>query len=171
MGRKAPRFCSPRCQNRNWVDENRSRARKLWRDAYARNREKKLAYAKQYQKDNPEKVKLTSKKCHERWDQTERGKRKNSEKVKRYKARKLGAEGTHTHEQFLGVVFSFGYRCLKCGNTFSAKELTKDHIIPLTRGGSNYISNIQPLYHPCNSGKRDKIADYRLYNKRVSGFW
>ena len=143
------------------MNKNRDKARQLWRNAYARNRETKLARVLQYRKDNPEKVKACSRKSCKRWSQTEFGKRKNVEKVLRYRARKLGAKGVHTHEQFLEMAVSFDCMCLKCGNKFSINELTEDHIIPLSRGGSNDISNIQPLCHACNSGKRDSVIDYR----------
>lgn len=47
--------------------------------------------------------------------------------------------------------------CLKCG----AQPVTKDHIVPLARGGLNHPTNLQPLCGPCNRSKSDGIADYR----------
>jgi 5-methylcytosine-specific restriction endonuclease McrA len=41
-------------------------------------------------------------------------------------------------------------RCVMCG---SVKPLTVDHIIPVYAGGSNAITNIQPLCRDCNTKK------------------
>ena len=46
-------------------------------------------------------------------------------------------------------------RCAKCG---SKQNLEFDHIIPLSKGGSNRAGNIQLLCEKCNRSKRDSVA-------------
>jgi len=47
-----------------------------------------------------------------------------------------------------------GYQCLHCG---SRNDLTVDHIVPVSRGGSDFLSNLQTLCRPCNSRKGARI--------------
>lgn len=78
----------------------------------------------------------------------------------RYKAQRLRAPGRHTGQQFEEMCRYYGGKCLHCGR--ADIPLTADHIIPLSRGGTNDIGNIQPLCLPCNSSKGNRvIADYR----------
>lgn len=51
-----------------------------------------------------------------------------------------------------------GYKCLCCGST---KELSIDHIIPLSVGGNNAMKNLQTLCRDCNSNKSDNTIDFR----------
>ncbi len=44
-------------------------------------------------------------------------------------------------------------RCVFCG---SPNRITRDHIIPLSRGGKGRKNNIQPLCHSCNQKKGNK---------------
>jgi 5-methylcytosine-specific restriction endonuclease McrA len=73
----------------------------------------------------------------------------------RRRARKMGAEGSHTREEWIEILKQHNYRCAYCG---TMENITKDHIIPLSKNGSDYASNIQPLCKSCNSRKNDKIA-------------
>jgi 5-methylcytosine-specific restriction endonuclease McrA len=70
-------------------------------------------------------------------------------KARRY-AREKGAEGSHTLEQWLNLREEFDNKCAFCRQK---KFLTKDHIIPLSEGGTDFIDNIQPLCQNCNSRK------------------
>lgn len=101
------------------------------------NQEKARAYSTQYRKDHPE---LTV----------------YNDNIRR--TRELNAEGSHTLEQWKLLLSSFNC-CPKCGK---AKKLTQDHIIPLSKGGTDFIDNIQVLCFSCNASKRDiQIVDYR----------
>lgn len=107
---------------------------------------------KEYERNHPETIKAIRSKSKRK-----HAARRNAEWHKRYAASK-GAEGFFTHEEWMKLCDRTGNVCLTCKQS---KSLTKDHIIPLSKGGSNWISNIQPLCQSCNSRKRDKIIDYR----------
>nr|AFH75163.1 putative Stress protein [Streptomyces sp. W75] len=50
----------------------------------------------------------------------------------------------------LEVLERDGNRCLTCG---TREDLTMDHVVPVSRGGSDTTSNLQTLCRPCNSRK------------------
>jgi len=77
------------------------------------------------------------------------------------RARKLEAEGSHTDEEWQKLKAFYNYRCLCCGKQEPEIKLTRDHVLPLTQGGSDSIDNIQPLCARCNSKKTNKHIDYR----------
>ena len=64
------------------------------------------------------------------------------------------AGGSHTKAEWLEVIRTQENRCAHCREIVT---LTKDHIIPLSKGGGDYISNIQGLCRPCNTRKGAKI--------------
>lgn len=43
--------------------------------------------------------------------------------------------------------------CLYCGNRFSALDLTRDHVMPVSRGGTDVWENVVTACRPCNHGK------------------
>ncbi|MCC6591602.1 MAG: HNH endonuclease [Bryobacterales bacterium] len=75
------------------------------------------------------------------------------------------AHGSHTADEFRALVHFYGSRCLCCGRPNGApqsdQEIVRDHIVPISKGGSNGIDNIQPLCRACNSSKSDRAIDYR----------
>jgi 5-methylcytosine-specific restriction endonuclease McrA len=75
---------------------------------------------------------------------------------RRRRVRERNASGYHTYEQFLEVLARQNFRCYYCGAVLTEQTAQEDHFIPLSRGGSDDISNIVAACRACNSGKRDR---------------
>lgn len=93
----------------------------------------------------------------------QRDRSKNPSKYVAYTHKRMALKrkngGAFTREEWGNLCAQYGHRCLCCGEQ---KKLTVDHVIPVSKGGTNDISNLQPLCQSCNTRKRDKIIDYRI---------
>lgn len=74
----------------------------------------------------------------------------------RYRARKREASGHHTVKELKSLLEKQKHKCMNCLVQLSKTGYNADHIIPLAKGGSNNISNIQILCPSCNYRKRAK---------------
>jgi 5-methylcytosine-specific restriction endonuclease McrA len=90
-----------------------------------------------------------------RWKRTEKGRLCNRAKTIRYRARKLGAVGSHTQAEWNDLLERYGHICPACGRSV---RLFRDHVVPLSKGGTDFISNIQPMCNQCNSAKGNRSA-------------
>lgn len=82
-------------------------------------------------------------------------------------ARKHNAKGTHTLGEWEHLKALYQWTCPRCWRKEPKIKLTEDHIVPLIKGGSNEIENIQPLCLLCNSKKATKIIKFRnVYGKK-----
>lgn len=73
--------------------------------------------------------------------------------------------GNHTWKEWENLKVRNKYRCAICGISERELEkkwarsnftkLTEDHIIPIIKGGTDFIKNIQPLCISCNARKKD----------------
>ena len=75
----------------------------------------------------------------------------------RRRARLKNAIGSFTAIEWRELLETYHSKCTYCGKR--SKELTVDHIIPLVKGGTNYIDNIVPACGRCNSSKKDALWD------------
>ena len=114
--------------------------REIGRNSYERHAEERRKYSLEYYKLHPE---------------------KSVEATNRRRARKLAAGGSHTEEQWQSLKSFYDYKCLCCEKQEPEIKLTRDHVLPLTQGGTDSIDNVQPLCARCNSKKNNKHIDYR----------
>lgn len=82
----------------------------------------------------------------------------------RRRTRKTQAGGSYTIQEWDILKVQYDYTCLCCGKREPEIQLTADHVIPVIKGGSSNIDNIQPLCKSCNSKKSSKIIDFRTKN-------
>lgn len=139
-------------------------ARKSARRYRARNVEKVSAYGKAYFQANRERFREWAKQSRQR-----RPERRRAE-FHSWRARAAGVSGSFTEAEWLALLDACNWSCVRCGRHVSDLEsiypgreiaLEVDHIVPLSRGGSGAIDNIQPLCSGCNNQKRARSEDYR----------
>lgn len=78
---------------------------------------------------------------------------------RRVRIKESGSPVTLNQKQWDELCRRYDYRCLCCGEH---KPLEIDHIVPISKGGTNTIDNVQPLCRECNQKKRTQTIDYRV---------
>lgn len=134
-------------------DIKRERAR-LW---YAQNRERlSLHYAARW------KANLEENRRRARLRQNQHPERAAIARHLR-RARKASAGGRFTAEDIARIRKLQRNRCAECRNVLTKATTHIDHIVPLSKGGSNYPQNLQLLCATCNisKGARDPITHSR----------
>lgn len=67
--------------------------------------------------------------------------------------RKSENGGKHTLGEWETLKCQCNHSCAKCGRKEPEIKLTRDHILAISRGGTDDIKNIQPLCLRCNQSK------------------
>ena len=157
-------------RSKAWAKANPEKAREKTRRWQERNPEKLLAYrqankekiaqrGKAWKQANPEMVRANVRKWFaanpgvvQRW------RKANPEafraQTQTRHARMANAEGRHTAADLKALLKQQNGRCGYCRKSIKT-TWTVDHIQPLSRGGTNWISNIQLLCPSCNYSKQD----------------
>lgn len=136
------------------IVRNNARIRRSWANKPDfRNRRAKRAFL--WRERNKDKLKVSSaSKYQATKDQV-------MLRVKNRKFRSKGAEGKYVLADLYTILERQGFSCFSadCGVSFFVVDPTIDHIVPLSRGGSNWPDNIQLLCQSCNDSKGPKTME------------
>ncbi len=88
--------------------------------------------------------------------------------IRQAQMREARALGRHTDQQWEDMRFRYDNACLACKD--AKGFVTRDHIIPISEGGTDAIENIQPLCLSCNVGNKS-FTDYRIGDPRTDDQW
>lgn len=128
---------------------------------------------KKYRNSNPERTKHQNSKAGRKWREANTTKMHeiraaweaaNPERVRaktrNRRARIRGAAGSHTAEDVTNTLHAQGGVCALCGASIVDDRTREvDHIIPLSKCGSNGPENIQILCRTCNRQKGAKMPN------------
>jgi 5-methylcytosine-specific restriction endonuclease McrA len=120
---------------KKWAAKNSDKIRS-WNASYKASHQEELKeYYSKYSKDNSDGRKAI-------WH--------------RRRARLKNAPGSFTKHQWEQMKDIYNWTCPMCLKREPEIHLSIDHKIPLSKGGTNYADNIQPLCFNCNAKKQDK---------------
>lgn len=127
---------------RAWCEKNPDRKRELARKSNAKPdvSANNVARAKRWTELNPEKAKAND-----------------AVGDRNRRSAKKGAAGRHTTGDIEAILVRQKFKCAECGVSVKKRENRHvDHIVPLSKGGTNWPSNLQILCPPCNLKKAAK---------------
>ena len=148
---------------KQWREENKEHRQEYQRQWRAKNKEHCNEYNKQWREENPDYYRLWLANNPKYQTGRKRGRaayyreyrRQNPRKVALYSATKRsrakGLMADLTEEQWEVIKNVFKQKCVYCGKR--TRRLTKDHVIPLSKGGALTLTNIVPACQSCNSKK------------------
>lgn len=150
-------------KNRQYQKENRKKVSQIgreWRLAnidHCRSKERKrraesLKKVREYEKDWHRRNPTKDREYKLRWLEKNPGADLAWRANRR--ARCKNSEGSHTKEDIQDIIRLQKNRCAIC--RVKMKSPCMDHIIPLSRGGTNFRTNLQAVCRPCNSMKHAK---------------
>lgn len=91
-------------------------------------------------------------------------------KAKRHRRRgqQYGSTSHFTWAEFMHLFVNLDRQCAYCEDLIDGQP-DPDHVVPLSRGGSNSITNILPACRLCNSDKRDLLLSEWVVDRERRG--
>ena len=119
-------------------------------DYYLTHKEQLKESARKWNKENKERANEHVRKYY----RTPKGKALSQRGEAKRRANLKEVINTLTADEWLGILEEHDYKCAYCGKKLiDSFDTTRDHIIPLSKGGDNTKENIVPACRSCNCKK------------------
>ncbi|MBA7573652.1 HNH endonuclease [Candidatus Atribacteria bacterium 1244-E10-H5-B2] len=150
---------------KQWRNKNPEYMKKYNKKYYKRNKENILKQCKEYRESH---IKIIREKDLERkrnYSKTENGKATHQRAKYRRRTILKNTINTLTAQEWLDILVKHDCRCIYCGKKLiDSFDTTRDHVIPISKGGNNVKENIVPACKSCNSKKGKKIMETPVNN-------
>jgi len=138
-----------KARKRKYVAKNKHKEKEWNRNNYLKNRENIIAKQKEWNSKNRDKRALW-------WsDYYQKNKDAFITRARNRRMLLLNSPGSFTNEGIALKIELQGGCCYYCKAPLG-EDMELDHKIPVSRGGTNFLSNIAPSCRACNHLKRDK---------------
>lgn len=131
---------------RQWYKAHSIEHREQGKRWYQQNPAYNTAFMRKWRKENPEKAKAAK---------------------QRRRALRVKAQGSHTEKDVRHMRECQRDRCYYCGKEFENGKYHVDHVIPLSRGGSNSPDNLVLACPSCNVQKNNRLPHEWLKGGRL----
>jgi hypothetical protein len=150
QSRRNAKFCSLPCRNKyrvgdkhpNWIEYDGDRKEAI--------KQKRRDYNKKYYLD-------------------QKHKEQQHNRLRKYKLKRREILSGHHWSEWIELLKNHDNRCYYCGvkmtKKLEPKQRTRDHKIPLSKGGTDSICNIVPACRSCNSAKGTKSQEEFINNR------
>ncbi len=148
------KFCSPKCNRAYWYKNNKQYHKNTVKTWQTKNKSRVIENKKRFKLDNPN--------YEKNW------KRNNPDKIREHKHKRrllMGvSENNFTSEDIKWLFIDQEGYCAYCNCDLDESGYHIDHVIPISRGGSNSRSNIALACPTCNLRKNSKTAEEFVSN-------
>lgn len=135
-------------QSRAWVLANPDARKAYVKRYYAENREELRVIRAAYRETHREELREYTR----QWNKANRALRRIAAQRRRAAFAAVPVNDL-TIDQWIEILAKFGHACAYCP---TGTDLTMDHVVPISKGGSHTASNIVPACRRCNSSKGNR---------------
>lgn len=139
-----------RATNNRWRASNKDELNARNRLAYAADPDFYRGKGREYRENNAELLRQKSREWRKNNPE------KSAASTRNKKAMRKSAPGTHTATDIEDILRLQNFKCAECKVSVKLRHNRHiDHIIPLSKGGTNFRTNLQILCPPCNMHKHN----------------